>query len=242
MSCSLGSTISCFLLIIFELLMFCLQESTIGFFSLMFSPLAACAHGSTLGDFFNYEDKDHVVIITNLNENAYDLNMKIADLNRTNTLALPPIWRRSTRLKDEACCHCHQLRRSLRHQHEKGGYASLLPTWTTTSYDLNVKVADSKRSNMVALSPIWRGDIRRRCFLLEGGVYDANVTSLKEDASIANAENEVILSFSIWRRTPPTWRRRLTAPLMLTQRMRWTTWKKRPCCHYLGWGGNCLLS
>ena len=34
----------------------------------------------------------HVVIITNLNENAYNLKMKVADFKRTNMLALPQIW------------------------------------------------------------------------------------------------------------------------------------------------------
>jgi len=39
----------------------------------------------------NYEDGGHVVIVTNLDENAYYLNMKGADFKRTNMLALPPL-------------------------------------------------------------------------------------------------------------------------------------------------------
>ena len=56
-----------------------------------FSPKLLDLHGSTLGDLFNCEDGGHVVIATNLNKNAYDLNMKVADFKRTNMLALPPI-------------------------------------------------------------------------------------------------------------------------------------------------------
>jgi len=73
----------------------------------MFSPLAACPHGSTLVDLFDYEDECHVIIVTNLNENACDLNMKVADFKRTNMLALPPIPRR--------CC-----------QLERGNYVTVL--------------------------------------------------------------------------------------------------------------------
>jgi len=43
-----------------------------------------------LGDLFNYEDGGHIVIGTNLKENAYDLNMKVADFKRTNMLLSPP--------------------------------------------------------------------------------------------------------------------------------------------------------
>jgi len=36
-------------------------------------------HRSALGELFNYEDRGHIVIGTNLKENAYNLNMKVAD-------------------------------------------------------------------------------------------------------------------------------------------------------------------
>jgi len=45
----------------------------------MFSSLAAWPHGFALGDLFDYEDEDHIVIITNLNENSCNLNMKVVD-------------------------------------------------------------------------------------------------------------------------------------------------------------------
>jgi len=39
-------------------------------------------HWSTLGELFNYEDRGHIIIGTNLKENAYDLNMKVANFER----------------------------------------------------------------------------------------------------------------------------------------------------------------
>jgi len=59
--------------------------------SLISHPLLLDLHRSTLGELFNYEDRGHIIIGTNLMENAYDLNMKVADFERTNMLALPPI-------------------------------------------------------------------------------------------------------------------------------------------------------
>ena len=57
-------------------------------------------HGSAFDDLFDYEDGGHVVIVTNLNENTYDLNMKV-DFKRSNILALPLIWRRCWQLEGE---------------------------------------------------------------------------------------------------------------------------------------------
>ena len=67
--------------------------------SLISHPWLLDPHGSTLGDLFNYEDGGHVVIVTNLKENAYNLNMKLADFKRTNMLALPPGCRRCCQLE-----------------------------------------------------------------------------------------------------------------------------------------------
>ena len=61
---------------------------TKGCFFLMLSPLAACPHASTLGDLFDYKDGGHVVIITNLDEHACEMNMKVANFKRSNMLAL----------------------------------------------------------------------------------------------------------------------------------------------------------
>ena len=58
--------------------------------SLISHPWLLDPHGSTLGDLFNYEDGSHVIIVTILKENAYDLNMNVADFKRTNMLPLPP--------------------------------------------------------------------------------------------------------------------------------------------------------
>jgi len=141
-------------------------------------------HGSALGDLFDYEDGGHVTIVTNLNENACDLNMKVANFKSTNMLACPQFEEDVDNLKEEvmsslppmqrrrSCCRWYQLRGSLHCQHERRLYAIA-----------------------------------------------------------TNSKNEVVLSFPLWKRTLPTGRRRLTSPLMLTRRMRWTTWKKRPYCH-----------
>ena len=65
----------------------------------MLSPLAACPHASALVDLFDYKDEGHVVIVTNLDENAYEMNMKVANFKRSNMLALLSIWRRCRQLE-----------------------------------------------------------------------------------------------------------------------------------------------
>jgi len=50
--------------------------------SLIYHLLLLDLHWSTLGELFNYEDRGHIIIGTNLKENAYDLNMKVANFER----------------------------------------------------------------------------------------------------------------------------------------------------------------
>jgi len=165
--------------------MACAHGSTIGRFSLMFSPLATCPHGFALGSLFDYEDESHVIIVTNLNENVCNLNMKVADFKRTNMLAFPSIWRR-----------CRQLK--------GGGHVTV--------------ATNLKKEVILLLPPTWRKPTlpiwkRRLCTIA------------------TNIKIEVILSFLLWSRMLPTGRRRVESQLMLTGRMRWTIWKRRPHCH-----------
>jgi len=102
----------------------------------MFSSLAACPDGSALGDLFDYEDGGHVVFVTNLKENACNLNTKIADFQRTNMLALPSISRRCRQLEGGGhVTVVANLKEKVMCQQHGEGYAPSLPTSTRMSCD-----------------------------------------------------------------------------------------------------------
>jgi len=124
----------------------CLAHTGLPFIN-KFSPRLLDPHGSTLRDLFNYEDGGHVVVVTNLNENAYNFNIKVTDFKRTNMLALPPIWRRCCQLEREGQATAPgnlkedimlllppTLKEEIMCQEHRGGYAPSLPTSTKTWY------------------------------------------------------------------------------------------------------------